>query len=167
MRVLGVDPGTVNLGYGIIEEENGVVRMIDSGAINASTRLPVEMRLCKLYSELNQIIIRYGPDEVAIEEPFMGRNIRSAFALGKSQAIVVLAAATQRLPIYYYSPARVKQQMTSYGQSDKQQMRKMIEIYLGLSVPLQCPHAVDALAVAICHLRHSQYERQVNKHVSR
>jgi crossover junction endodeoxyribonuclease RuvC len=166
MRVLGVDPGTVNFGYGIIAEDDGAVQMVDSGAIKVSARLPLETRLCKLYSELNQIILRHKPDEVAVEEPFVGRNARTAFALGKCEAIVVLAAASRGLPIYYYSPAIVKQQITNYGQSDKQQMQKMIEIYLGLRTRVHCTHAVDALAVAICHLRQSQYERRVSRHLS-
>jgi crossover junction endodeoxyribonuclease RuvC len=96
---------------------------------------------------------------VAIEEPFIGRNVRSAFAIGRAQAIAILAAANQGLPIYYYSPAQVKQQITSYGQSDKQQVWEMVKIQLGLPQMPQPEDAADALAVAICHIQ----QRRLNK----
>lgn len=167
MRILGVDPGTLKLGYAIIEGESEQMHMVDCGVISLSAKIPVEERLRSLYLELNQIIEKYKPTEVAIEEPFVGRNIKSALAIGRAQAIAVLAATNQGLPIYYYSPAKVKQQITSYGQSDKQQIGEMIKTYLGLPIPGETPDAADALAVAICHLWQSQYSQWLDKRMPR
>jgi len=158
MRVLGIDPGTINLGYGVVDV-NGEMQMVDCGVLNLPARMPVEERLCSLYIELGKIISKHRPDEVAIEEPFIGRNVRSAFSIGRAQAIAILAAANQRLPIYYYSPAQVKQQITSYGQSDKQQVWEMVKIQLGLPQMPQPEDAADALAVAICHIQ----QRRLNQ----
>jgi len=161
MRILGVDPGTINLGYGVVDV-NGEMQMVDCGALNLASRIPVEERLCSLYAELGNIISRHRPDEVAIEEPFIGRNVKSAFSIGRAQAIAILAAANQKLPIYYYSPAQVKQQITSYGQSDKQQVWEMVKIHLGLPQLPQSGDAADALAVAICHIQ----QRHLNQWVT-
>jgi len=164
MRILGVDPGTVNLGYGVVDGEEQM-HMVDCGVIKLPVRSPMEERLRSLYSELSKIIARHKPREVAIEEPFIGHNVRSAFAIGKAQAIAILAAANQGLPIYYYSPAKVKQQITSYGQSDKRQVQEMVRIQLGLSEPPEPDDAADALAVAMCHIQQRRLSRWINGHM--
>ena len=133
--------------------------MVDCGVLNASPRAPIQERLCFIYTKLSQILVKHQPDEVAIEEPFIGLNVHSAFAIGRAQAIAILAAANQGLPIYYYSPAQVKQQVTSYGRSDKQQMQEMVRILLGLPRAPQPSDAADALAVAICHIQQSRLNR--------
>ncbi len=161
VRILGVDPGTIHLGYGVVDGEEEV-RMVDCGVINLSARLPMEERLRSLYDKLSKIISKHKPDEVAIEEPFIGHNVRSAFAIGKAQAIAILAAVNQGLPIYYYSPAKVKQQVTSYGQSGKQQVQEMVKLQLGLSELPEPSDAADALAVAMCHIQ----QRRLNKSVT-
>ncbi len=163
MRTLGVDPGTINLGYSVIEGEEEM-HMVDCGVINLSPRVSMEERLRSLYAELSKIIVKYKPNEVAIEDPFIGHNIRSAFAVGRAQAIAILAAVNQGLPVYYYSPARIKQQITNYGQSDKQQVQEMVRIQLGLSELPQPSDAADALAVAICHIQQSRLNRWLNEH---
>jgi crossover junction endodeoxyribonuclease RuvC len=163
MRILGVDPGTINLGYGVVDGE-GEMHMIDCGVISLPARLPLEERLRSLYNELSKIIARHKPSEVAIEEPFIGHNVKSAFAIGKAQAIAILAAANQGLPIYYYSPAKVKQQITSYGQSDKQQVQEMVRVQLGLSELPQPSDAADALAVAMCHIQQRRLNQWLTEH---
>jgi len=163
MRILGVDPGTINLGYGIVDGEEEM-RAVDFGVINLSARLPMEERLHSLYNQLSEIIARYEPNEVAIEEPFIGHNVRSAFAIGKAQAIAILAAVSQGLPIYYYSPATVKKQITSYGQSDKQQVQEMVRVQLGLSELPEPSDAADALAVAVCHLQQRSLDQRLTEH---
>jgi crossover junction endodeoxyribonuclease RuvC len=125
----------------------------------------MEERLRSLYDELSKIIAKHKPSEVAIEEPFIGHNIKSAFAVGRAQAIAILAAINQGLPIYYYSPAKVKQQITNYGQSDKQQVQEMVRIQLRLPQLPQPTHAADALAVAICHLQQSRLNQWLTEHM--
>ena len=163
MRILGVDPGTVNLGYGVVDGEEEM-RMVDCGVVNLSARLPMEERLRSLYSELSRIIARHKPSEVAIEDPFIGHNVRSAFAIGKAQAIAILAAANKGLPVYYYSPAKIKKQITSYGQSDKQQVQEMVRVQLGLSELPQPSDAADALAVAMCHIQQRRLGQWLTEH---
>lgn len=158
MRILGIDPGTINLGYGIVDVNEGMC-MVNCGVLNASPQVPVEERLRSLYAKLSEIFATYRPDEVAIEEPFIGHNVRSAFAIGRAQSMAILAAANQGLPIYYYSPAQVKRQVTGYGQSDKQQIQEMVKIQLGLSQVPGPSDAADALAVAICHIQQSRLNR--------
>jgi crossover junction endodeoxyribonuclease RuvC len=132
--------------------------------VNLSARLPMEQRLRSLYGELGKIIARHRPGEVAIEDPFIGHNVRSAFAIGKAQAIAILAAANKGLPIYYYSPAKIKKQITSYGQSDKQQVQEMVRVQLGLSELPQPSDAADALAVAMCHIQHRRLSQWLSEH---
>jgi crossover junction endodeoxyribonuclease RuvC len=164
MCILGVDPGTINLGYGVVDGEEEM-RMVDCGVINLPARLPMEERLHSLYNELSKIIVKHKPSEVAIEEPFIGNNAKSAFAIGKAQAIAILAAVTQGLPVYYYSPAKVKQQITSYGQSDKQQVQEMVRVQLGLSELPQPSDAADALAVAMCHIQQRRLNQWLTEHI--
>jgi len=152
MRVLGIDPGTVNLGYGIVDEEEGVMAMVDCGAVSVSSKISVEQRLSTLYERLGEIVARYQPDEVAIEEPFVAGNARSALAIGRAQAIAILAAANRKLPVFRYLPTKVKQQVTNYGASSKEQVQEMVRIQLGLTEVPKSSDAADALAVAICHL---------------
>ena len=163
MRILGVDPGTVNLGYGVVDGEDEM-HMRDCGVVSLPARLPMEQRLRSLYSELGKIIARHKPREVAIEDPFIGHNVRSAFAIGKAQAIAILAAANKGLPIYYYSPAKIKKQVTSYGQSDKRQVQEMVRVQLGLSELPQPSDAADALAVAMCHIQQKRLNQWLSEH---
>jgi len=158
MRILGIDPGTVNLGYGVVDADDEM-HMVDFGVLNSSSRTPMAERLRSLYTGLSKVIAEHRPDEVAIEEPFMGHNARSAFAIGMAQTVAILAGANQGLPVYYYSPAQVKQQVTSYGRGDKQQIQEMVKIQLGLSQLPQPSDAADALAVAICHIQQSRFNR--------
>ena len=152
MRVLGIDPGTLNLGYGIVDEEEGMT-MVACGVLSLPSRVPVEQRLSSLYKKLGEIVARYKPDEVAIEEPFVAGNARSALAIGRAQAIAILAAANENLQIFRYLPTQVKQQVTNYGASSKEQVQEMVRLQLRLDQPPQPSDAADALAVAICHLR--------------
>ena len=153
MRILGIDPGTVTMGYGVIESRGGEIALVDCGALKSPARSPVGERLSYLYGELLKIISRCQPDAVAVEQPFMSTNVKSALAVGRAQAVAILAAANQGIPTYEYTPARVKQQVANYGASSKEQVQEMVRLQLGLSQVPQPNDAADALAVAICHLR--------------
>jgi len=159
MRVLGIDPGTLNLGYGVVDEEGDGMTMVVCGVLSLPAKVPVERRLSSLYKDLVEVVARYRPDEVAIEEPFVAGNARSALAIGRAQAIAILAAANKSLPIYRYLPRQVKQRVTTYGGSDKEQVQEMVRLQLGLAQPPQPNDAADALAVAICHLHQKHIER--------
>jgi crossover junction endodeoxyribonuclease RuvC len=153
MRVLGIDPGTLILGYGVVDEEGIQMRMVDCGVLKQSTKTPLEQRLSSLYQGLCQIMAEYNPEEVAIEEPFVADNVRSALALGRAQAIAMLVASNRQLPVFRYAPTLVKQNVTNSGNSSKEQVQQMVRIQLGLEQPPESTDASDALAIAICHLQ--------------
>jgi crossover junction endodeoxyribonuclease RuvC len=153
MIILGIDPGTITTGYGVIKAEDDEATLVDCGALTASERSPIGERLSYIYQRLLEIIARFNPDVVAIESPFVAKSVKSALAIGKAQAIAILAAAEGKIPTHEYSPAEVKQRVANYGASSKEQVQEMVKLQLGLA---QVPHpadAADALAVALCHLR--------------
>jgi crossover junction endodeoxyribonuclease RuvC len=161
MRVLGIDPGTLNMGYGLVDEVDAKITMVDCGVFTMPSKVPMEKRLCHFFDKLGDLIARYQPNDVAIEEPFVAANVRSALAIGRAQAIAILAAATKNLPVFRYLPAQVKQQVTDYGGSSKEQVQKLVIMQLGLTEFPYAEDAADALAVAICHVYQSNYNRRL------
>ncbi|MCD6300280.1 MAG: crossover junction endodeoxyribonuclease RuvC [Dehalococcoidales bacterium] len=153
MRVLGIDPGTIIMGYGVIESRQDEVILIGCGTLGCSGRSPIGERLSYLYGKLVDIITHYQPDEVAVEQPFMANNVKSALAIGRAQAIALLAATNRGIPTSEYTPTQVKQMVANYGASSKKQIQEMVKLQLGLAQAPQPSDAADALAVAICHLR--------------
>jgi crossover junction endodeoxyribonuclease RuvC len=156
MRILGIDPGTVIMGYGVIIGDDDSIALVDYGTLKSPLRSPIGERLSYLYHKLMEIIARSKPDVVAVEQPFvMSRNVKSALAIGRAQAIALLAAANSGLPAYEYMPTQVKQVVAGYGASSKEQIQQMVRLQLGLAAVPEPDDAADALAVAICHLRQS------------
>ena len=153
MKILGIDPGTMVMGYGIIESEDDEIALIDFGALTGSEHSAIGERLSHFYNELLEVIQRHQPDAVAVEQPFISKNVRSAMAIGRAQAIALLAAAGRGIPTYEYTPAQIKQRVANYGASSKEQIQEMVRLQLGLSQIPEPNDAADALAVAICHLR--------------
>jgi len=152
MRILGIDPGTIAMGYGVIESRDDEATLIDCGTLTTPARSPIGERLSFLYNKFVEIISNYQPDEVAVEQPFIAKNARSALAIGKAQAVAILAAANKGIPTYEYTPTQIKQRVANYGASSKEQIQEMVKLQLGLSQIPQPSDAADALAVALCHL---------------
>jgi crossover junction endodeoxyribonuclease RuvC len=152
MKILGIDPGTVTMGYGVIESTDSETSLIDYGALSASGRSPIGERLSYFYSKIIEIIENFRPDTIAIETPFVAKNVKSALAIGRAQATAILAAANREIPAYEYSPAQIKQRVANYGASSKEQIQEMVRLQLGLAEVPQPSDAADALAVALCHL---------------
>jgi crossover junction endodeoxyribonuclease RuvC len=158
MRILGIDPGTIVMGYGVIEAGDDRITLLDSGALVTQERSPIGERLSFIYRRLLEIIARYQPDAAAIEQPFMAKNVRSALAVGRAQSIAILAAAERGIPTYEYTPAQVKQRVTNYGASTKEQVQEMVRLQLNLAELPQPTDAADALAVALCHLQETRID---------
>ncbi len=152
MKILGIDPGTVTMGYGVIESVEGETALVDYGALTSPLRSPIGERLSFLYNKLSEVILRHQPDAVAVEQPFVGKNVRSALAIGRAQAVAMLAAANVGIPTYEYTPTQIKQRITNYGASSKEQIQEMVRLQLGMAQVPQPNDAADALAVALCHL---------------
>jgi crossover junction endodeoxyribonuclease RuvC len=159
MRVLGIDPGTVVAGYGVIDNNDGRVVMVSCGALTAQAKLQPAQRLSIIYKQIEKIVAKYKPDVVAVETPFVGANIISALAIGKAQALALLAAANKNIPVFEYSPAKVKQRVTGYGAGSKDQVQQMVRLELGLTEFPYPTDAADALAVALCHLSENHLEQ--------
>jgi len=152
MRILGIDPGTIAMGYGVIESRDDETTLIDCGTLIAPAGSPIEERLSYLYNQLSEIVSGYQPDAVAVEQPFIAKSVKSAFAIGRAQAVAILAAANKGVPTYEYTPTQIKQRVANYGASSKEQIQEMVRLQLGLSQTPQPSDAADALAVALCHL---------------
>ncbi len=152
MKVLGVDPGTQVMGYGVIESRDSEIALVDYGALVSPPECSIGERLSYLYNELSTIIRRHQPGAFAVEQPFVAKNVKSALAIGRAQAVALLAAASQGIPSYEYTPAQIKQRVASYGASSKEQIQEMVKLQLGLAEIPRPSDAADALAVAICHL---------------
>lgn len=158
MRILGIDPGTITMGYGLIEVKGDGVTMVDCSALEAPPSSTIGERLNYLHQRLLEVISRLKPDVVAVEQPFMAKNVKATLAVGMAQAIALLAAASKGIPIYEYTPAQVKQRVTNYGGSSKEQVQEMVKLHLGLTHVPQPSDAADALAVALCHLQETHLD---------
>jgi crossover junction endodeoxyribonuclease RuvC len=163
MIVLGIDPGTVVMGYGLILSRDEQVSLIKYGAWNTKSRSPIGERLSFLYTNLINIISEFNPDAVAVEQPFVAKNAQSAFAVGRAQAVAILAAANCKKPCYEYTPREVKQRVTNYGASDKEQIQQMVRLQLDMDHIPEPADAADALAVALCHVQAIHLEELLNR----
>lgn len=150
-RIMGIDPGTWVMGYGVVEEQGGDPSFVDYGTLTAPPRADIVERLCYLYQGVREVLERYRPDVVAIEEPFVGRYPRSALAVGRAQAVAILAAANDGIPVCSYTPTQVKLRVANYGGSGKEQVQEMVRLQLDLPGIPEPNDAADALAVALCH----------------
>jgi crossover junction endodeoxyribonuclease RuvC len=159
MKILGIDPGTVVMGYGVIESEDDALSLVDFGAITVPEKLPIGERLRRIYNELLKVIQKHRPDVIAVEQPFVAKNVRTALAIGRAQAIALLAAAVKGVPSFDYSPAQVKLRVANYGASSKEQIQEMVRLHLGLAEVPQPNDAADALAVAICHAQETHLDK--------
>lgn len=150
MRILGIDPGSRATGYGIIEEQGGRLRFVACGVIRTKSGDSLPVRLQTIYEGLCGVISTHKPDEAAVEDVFMSVNPRSALKLGQARGAAVVAATSNKLPVFEYSAKHVKLGVVGYGQAGKEQVQQMICILLHLaSTPSS--DAADALAVAVCH----------------
>jgi crossover junction endodeoxyribonuclease RuvC len=151
MRVLGIDPGTVTTGFGLVEQRGDTLRAITFGTITTQAGLPFAQRLLRIHQELRTLLTRTRPDCAAVEAVFFAKNVQSALRLGQARGVALLALAEERVEIHEYSALEVKQAITSYGRAAKGQVQEMVRLLLGLADPPSPADAADALAVAICH----------------
>lgn len=141
------------MGYGVIDAVDDEIKLIDYGALTAAKKESIGERLYDIYNGIVEVIRRHHPDAVAVEQPFIAKNVRSAMAIGRAQAIALLAATGKDIPTYEYTPTQIKQNVADYGASSKEQIQEMVRLQLGLPEMPQPNDAADAIAVAICHLR--------------
>lgn len=149
--ILGIDPGTVIMGYGIISVKGKTLAMIDMGTLRLSAKYDAYERLEQLYRKVCTVIAEHKPDCLAIEAPFFGKNVQSMLKLGRAQGVAIAAAIHAGLTVTEYSPRKIKQSVTGNGNADKHQVLKMLQTILKISDEPSSYDASDAVAVALCH----------------
>ena len=159
MRVLGVDPGTYATGVGVVDAIETGLRLVHCDALSGRRSDALPERLLRTYKQLLEVIENWRPVEVAVEQPFVSLNWRSAMAIGQAQAVAFMAAAHHGLPVSTYLPSQVKQSVTDHGGSSKEQVQEMVKVILEMPSPPESSDAADALAVAICHINARRVRR--------
>lgn len=150
--VLGIDPGTITTGFGAVTLEGGTSRALGWGCIKTSSSAPIAERLARIHAEVAHQIQKYRPDEIAVEDVFQAKNVRSALKLGHARGVALLAAADAGVPIFEYAPREVKKSVVGVGSATKSQVASMVRRLLGLSDAEMKEDESDAVAVALCHL---------------
>lgn len=157
--VLGIDPGLVITGFGIVESVDKKIRVLDYGSFTTQKKTPFPNRLKKIHDFLGSLIRDFNPTSLAIEEIFFYKNVKTAMNISQVHGVVVLAAAKANLPVYRYTPLQVKQAVTGFGRAKKYQVQEMAKRLLGLEKLLD-KDTSDALAIAICHIHtHLSFEK--------
>jgi crossover junction endodeoxyribonuclease RuvC len=150
--VLGIDPGTIVTGFGVVEQDEHGMRLLAVGSVRNTSRTPLSERLKEIHSETVRLIELHRPDEVAVENVFQSKNVKSALKLGHARGVALLAAAQESRPIFEYAPREVKQSVVGNGGATKRQVASMVDRLLGLDGRDMLEDESDAVAVAICHL---------------
>jgi crossover junction endodeoxyribonuclease RuvC len=151
MRIIGIDPGTGILGFGVIEILNGKMKMIDAGVITTPAHTSLDERLEDIFDSLTEIIDQTQPDAMSIEKLFFAQNVTTAMSVSHARGVAMLAGRKGKLPIHEYTPLQIKQTITGYGKADKKQIQEMVRIQLGLKEAPKPDDCADALAAAITH----------------
>ncbi len=150
MMILGIDPGTATTGFGVIKKSKGQLTTLDYGVISTPKSLPMSNRLLILFDDLEEIIKKYQPEVIAVEQLFFARNVTTAISVGQARGVVLLAAQKADLTLKEYTPLQVKQSVTGYGQATKKQVQQMVQKILKTPELPKPDDAADALAIAIC-----------------
>ena len=150
MKILGVDPGSIRCGYGLIRLQHGGAHYITSGTISPAQKKPLHERLRYIYEGLTGVIRTHRPDHLVVEKIFFAKSIRAAISLGYARAVVLLAAASEDIDLQERSALEVKKSVVGYGKAEKQQVEKMVRLILNLQGELS-PDSADALALALCY----------------
>jgi crossover junction endodeoxyribonuclease RuvC len=150
--IIGIDPGSLITGFGVIAQKGGSFRLLASGTVRNSARASMPLRLQKIHAELCAVIDRYHPDECAIESAFYGKNAQSALKLGHARGVAILAAVERQIPTSEYSPREVKRAVVGNGAASKEQVQYMIKSIFRLSNGKMLHDTSDAIAIALCHL---------------
>jgi crossover junction endodeoxyribonuclease RuvC len=153
--VLGIDPGTANTGFGVVERRAGRLLALDGGVITTRPEAPMQIRLAHIHRRVCELMDLYLVTVVSMEDIYFGRNAASAFGVGQARGVVMLAAGRRGIPCSSYTPQQVKQAVCGTGRAAKEQVARMVITMLGLPDEPLPDHATDALAVGVCHANHA------------
>lgn len=150
LTVLGVDPGISRVGYGIVRSHGSTLTLVACGVIGTSKRLPVGQRLARIRNELVALIATYHPHRISLEKLYFSKNVTTAMTVGEARGAIQLVAADARIPVMEYAPSHVKQAVTGYGNADKRQVQRMVQVLFKLKAAPRSDDAADAVAIAVC-----------------
>ncbi len=156
MKILGIDPGSGIIGFGVVQKTTRKPKMLDAGVIRTTIGEETAKRLVEAYEGMKEIISETKPDVAAVEKLFFSQNVTTGMKVSQSRGVILLALAEAGIPIYEYAPNEIKMAMTGYGHAKKAQIQEMVKVQLGLKKRPQ-DDAADALAVALTHLSHAQF----------
>ena len=157
MRIIGIDPGTLVCGWGIIDTQGSKMKAVAYGAVRVKDGLTLPERLVAVHQGLTEVIAAHKPDQAAIEKLYLGKSFRSVMTTGEGRGIAILTAALAKLPVYEYTPAEVKKSVVGVGSAHKTQVQEMVKIILSLPEIPRPQDAADALAIAICHCQRATF----------
>lgn len=159
-RILGIDPGSVVTGWGIVEAAGSSLKHVACGTIASGGSYAQSARLSRIFRGIQQIIVRYHPDRISLEKVFFARNAESALKLGQARGVALLAAAESQLEVYEYSSNEIKSAVVGYGHATKEQVQKMVASLLDISEKIAAD-AADALAAAVCHIHREAFQARI------
>lgn len=151
MRIIGIDPGTGILGFGVVDVINGKMKVIDAGVVTTPAHTPLDVRLEDIFDSLTDVIDKTKPEVMSIEKLYFAQNVTTAISVSHARGVAMLAGRKARLPIVEYTPLQIKQTVTGYGKADKKQVQEMVRVQLGLHEIPKPDDCADALAAAITH----------------
>jgi len=161
MRVLGIDPGSETLGWGVVEGSGLKYSLVDFGTVKSSPKENFSKRLLKIYDGIEAVIAKFQPDVLSVEEAFYANNVKVAMKLGQVRGVVLLLGEKSKLEISEFSPRLIKQTVVGYGNAEKHQVQEMVRLLLKLKTVPQPHDAADALAIAICHFHHAGMQSKI------
>ena len=165
MKVLGIDPGTAVLGFGVVDSAPGGARLVECGVVSTRARDPLPTRLRLIHDAVAELLARHRPDAMAVESVFYAKNVRTTVVLGHARGVALLAGAMRDLPIAEYAPAEVKSAIVGSGRATKEQLQYMVQQLLRLRTLPRPADAADAVAVALCHCHSAALERRLRSAV--
>mgnify|MGYP001146656594 CR=1 FL=1 len=149
--ILGIDPGTIRMGYAVIEASSRKPKLIAMGIINLSREGDHYQKLKTIFAKTHALILQYRPSQVALEAPFYGKNIQSMLKLGRAQGAAMAAGLQENLPIFEYAPRKIKLAITGKGNASKEEVARLLEVFMKFEIESKYLDSTDALAVAVCH----------------
>lgn len=161
MRILGIDPGFAITGYSIIDYVGNKFKLIDSGAVTTPAGMSFPLRLSKIYTDLSEIIDRYQPEAVSVEELFFNNNVKTAINVAQARGIVLVVGCQKNVPTFEYTPLQVKQAVVGYGRADKVQVQKMVKTILKVDQLPKLDDITDSMAIAICHAHSARFAEKL------
>ena len=156
-RVISVDPGLNNTGFGILDYRGSQIKVVAYGLVTPPAKESIPDRLEYLNSHMNDLIDKFNPQSMAIEDSFYSQNVKSAILLGQARGVLLLSAASKGIPSMVYAPKKVKQSVTGSGSATKKQVKYMVEKILNINKPIKSLDITDALAIGLCHINQNKY----------